>query len=263
MSTVLLLPRLLPARLALACALVLAGLPAARAQTPDASAQPPAVDAPAADAPASDAPSSEGPSGEMPDGEPPAAAAEPPMDDDNMVAPPVVDPKAVETQAVPPGGDPLKRPDGFGDAAVMQPVPVLMKQGYSNWDQGFQSIVSAVTEIDAELARLKLTPTGAPFILYTSTDDGGFQFEAEVPFTGATTEKPKEGFAFSASPAGKAMRFTHRGPYDAMDPTYEQISNLLDAKDLEAQDLYIEEYRSDPRTTPQDDLVIDIWVPLK
>ncbi|MCS0504903.1 GyrI-like domain-containing protein [Ancylobacter mangrovi] len=181
----------------------------------------------------------------------------------SMVAPPVVDPKAVETQAVPLGGDPLKRPDSFGDLAMMQPVPVLAKQGYSDWDEGFDTIVATLKQIYAEMDRLKLKPSGAAFILYTSTDDNGFRFEAEVPFTGATTEKPKEGFDFSASPAGKALRFTHRGPYDAMDPTYEQIANLLDAKDLEAQDLYIEEYRSDPRTTSQDDLVIDIWVPLK
>ena len=40
-------------------------------------------------------------------------------------------------------------------------------------------------------------------------------------------------------------------------------SEKVDAKDLEAQDLYIEEYRSDPRTTSQDDMVIDIFVPLK
>ncbi|MCJ8143985.1 GyrI-like domain-containing protein [Ancylobacter sp. A5.8] len=190
-----------------------------------------------------------------------------PLDDDDggsdMVAPPVVDPKTVETQPVPAESDPMKRPDGFGDAAEMRPVPVLQKKGKALWDEGFASIVATLKEVDAELARLKLKPTGAPFIVYTMTDDVGFEFEAAQPFEGVTTEKPQGGMEFSASPGGKALRFTHRGPYDAMDPTYEQIANLLDAKDLEAQDLYVEEYRSDPRTTPQDDLVIDIWVPLK
>lgn len=194
----------------------------------------------------------------------PETAPDPtPLDEDDMIAPPMVDPRSVETQNLAPAPDPLTRPDGFGDPAVMQPVPVLMKKAHAKWDDAFTTIVATLKQIDAEMARLKLKANGASFIIYTSTDDLGFDFEAAVPFEGATAEKPKDGMEFSASPAGKALRFTHRGPYDAMDPTYEQIANLLDAKDLEAQDVYVEEYRSDPRTTPEDDLVIDIWVPLK
>ena len=189
-------------------------------------------------------------------------APEKPLDQD-MVAPPVVDPKVVETQPVPSNPDPMQRADGFGDPAEMLPVPVLQKKSQARWDDGFAAIVATLKQVDAEMARLKLKPAGSSFIVYTATDDAGFEFEAAVPFSGVTTEKPLGGMEFSASPAGKALRFTHRGPYDAMDPTYEQIANLLDAKDLEAQDLYVEEYRSDPRTTPEDDLVIDIWVPLK
>jgi effector-binding domain-containing protein len=225
--------------LRLVTALLLAVLVAApvRAQTPP------------ADAPPSSAPA-------------PDAAPEQPLDND-MVAPPVVDPKGVETRSVPTQADPLTRPDGFGEPAEMVPVPVLQKKATSNWDDAFPTIVEALKQVDAELARLKLKPVGAPYVIYTLTDDAGFEFEAAVPFEGATVEKPHDGMEFSASPGGKALRFTHRGPYDAMDPTYEQIANLLDAKDLEAQDLYIEEYRSDPRTTDQDNLVIDIWVPLK
>lgn len=192
----------------------------------------------------------------------PSTTPEKPLDED-MVAPPVVDPKAVETQSVPSNADPMQRADGFGDPAEMQPVPVLQKKAQARWDDGYATIVATLKQVDAEMARLKLKPVGSSFIIYTATDDNGFEFEAAVPFSGVTTEKPQGGIEFSASPAGKALRFTHRGSYDAMDPTYEQIANLLDAKDLEAQDLYVEEYRSDPRTTSEDDLVIDIWVPLK
>lgn len=190
-----------------------------------------------------------------------------------MKAPPVVDPKGVDTQPIQPapapgqadsaGQSPLDKPDGFGEEIEMRPSPVLQKRAQSGWDEGFETIVATLKEIGAELDRLNLNPSGPPLVVYTATDDAGFDFEAAIPFAGATTEKPNAAFEFSASPAGKALRFTHRGSFDAMDPTYEQIANLLDAKDLEAQDLYIEEYRSDPRTTAPDDLVIDILVPLK
>ena len=65
------------------------------------------------------------------------------------------------------------------------------------------------------------------------------------------------------SPAGKALKFVHRGSYDAMDTTYEAITNYLDEKQLEAKDLFVEQYMKDPVTTPEDDLVIEVYVPLK
>jgi effector-binding domain-containing protein len=65
------------------------------------------------------------------------------------------------------------------------------------------------------------------------------------------------------SPAGKALKFVHRGSYDAMDTTYEAITNYLDEKQLEAKDLFVEQYMKDPVSTPEDDLVIEVYVPLK
>ncbi len=239
-----------------------AAAPGASAQAP---ASPPAGTAPEASPPAATTPDATAPAVTAP--------ALPGDDDDALSSPPVVDPKGVGTQAVPaaPDGiaaadgnrDPQNRPDGYGELVELQPRAVLTRKGQSSWEEGYVSIVNAVKETDAELARMKLKPAGPPMVVYTATDDAGFDFEVALPFAGATTEKPLGGLTFSASPAGRAMRFTHRGSYDAMDPTYEQIANLLDAKDLEAQDLYIEEYRSDPRSTSPDDLVIDIYVPLK
>jgi effector-binding domain-containing protein len=48
-----------------------------------------------------------------------------------------------------------------------------------------------------------------------------------------------------------------------MDTTYEAITNYLDEKQLDAKDMFIEEYETDPVTTPEDKLVIDVYVPLR
>ena len=48
-----------------------------------------------------------------------------------------------------------------------------------------------------------------------------------------------------------------------MDTTYEAITNHLDEKRLEAKDLFIEEYATDPVVTPEDQLVITVLVPIK
>ena len=48
-----------------------------------------------------------------------------------------------------------------------------------------------------------------------------------------------------------------------MDSTYEAITNYLDDKQLEAKDLFIEEYVTDPVKTEPDNLVINVFVPIK
>ena len=73
----------------------------------------------------------------------------------------------------------------------------------------------------------------------------------------------KGDIAIGKSPSGKALKFIHRGSYDAMDTTYEAITNYLEEKRLEAKDLFVEQYMKDPVTTPEDDLVVEVFVPLK
>ena len=60
-----------------------------------------------------------------------------------------------------------------------------------------------------------------------------------------------------------ALKFVHRGSYDAMDSTYEAITNYLDDKRLEAKDLFIEEYTTDPVKVDPDKLVVNVFVPIK
>jgi effector-binding domain-containing protein len=64
------------------------------------------------------------------------------------------------------------------------------------------------------------------------------------------------------SPAGKALRFVHRGSYDSLDTTFELISNYIDEKQLTVRDVFVEQYIKDPITTSQDDLVIEVYIPL-
>ena len=45
--------------------------------------------------------------------------------------------------------------------------------------------------------------------------------------------------------------------------TYDLITNYLDEKQLEAKDLFVEQYVKDPITTPEDELVIEVYVPIR
>jgi effector-binding domain-containing protein len=99
-------------------------------------------------------------------------------------------------------------------------------------------------------------------IVYTSTDDTGFSYLAEIPVEEEPKNLPKT-ISLGKSPDGRALIFVHRGSYDNMDNTYEAITNHLDDKKLEAKDTFIEEYMTDPLKTQEDRLVINVYVPLK
>ncbi len=99
--------------------------------------------------------------------------------------------------------------------------------------------------------------------IYTKTDDTGFSFLVAAPVAQAPANPPQGDIAVGQAPSGKAMKFVHRGSYDAMDSTYEAITNYLDDKQLNAKDLFIEEYTTDPVKSDPNNLVINVYVPVK
>src|SRR5271163_1616222 len=153
--------------------------------------------------------------------------------------------------------------DPFGEEVTLVEKTIVYVAGSGLWDSAFETITNGFKTVNGVMANLGLKASGAPMTIYTSTDDTGFQFQAAVPVAQAPTVPANSGITVGKSPAGKALKFVHRGSYDAMDTTYEAITNYLDEKQLEAKDLFVEQYMKDPITTPEDDLVIEVYVPLK
>jgi effector-binding domain-containing protein len=153
--------------------------------------------------------------------------------------------------------------DPFGVEVTLVEKPIIYIAGSGMWDSAFDTITGSFKTVNAAMAKAGIKANGPLMTIYTSTDDTGFQFQAAVPVEKAPTLPADSGVTVGTSPAGKALKFVHRGSYDAMDSTYEAITNYLDEKQLEAKDLFIEQYMKDPLTTPEDDLVIEVYVPLK
>jgi effector-binding domain-containing protein len=220
----------------------------ALAQSPPAT--PPAVSAPATQAPAAPATPAPAPS------TPPAPAA-------NPSAAPTAPPAAAETPATPPPATaPVQTADAFGEEIVLEPKTVVIAKGNANWDSAFDTLIDSFKSLSALLDKQGIKRAGNLMIVYTSTDDTGFTFLAEIPVDQDPKNLTKD-MSMGKSPAGKALKFVHRGSYDNMDNTYEAITNHLDDKKLEAKDTFIEEYTTDPLKTAEDTLVINVYVPLK
>jgi effector-binding domain-containing protein len=153
--------------------------------------------------------------------------------------------------------------DAFGEEVTLTAKTIVYAKGSANWDSAFETLVDVFKRINAELARQGVKPSGPPMTIYTSTDDTGFEFQAGFPVAEAPKGALPEGLAIGKSPEGRALKFIHRGSYDAMDSTYEAITNHLDERRLEARDLFVEYYVTDPLTTQEDNLVIEVYVPVK
>ena len=158
---------------------------------------------------------------------------------------------------------PLQPGDVFGEPVTLPPRTIIYLKGHTNWDAAFETLVDTFKSLNEYLDKQGLKPNGPAMTIYTQTDDTGFNFEAAVPLAAAPANPPKGDIAVKQAPSGKAFKFVHRGSYDAMDSTYEAITNYLEDKGLEAKDLFIEEYATDPVKSDPNKLVINVFVPVK
>jgi effector-binding domain-containing protein len=153
--------------------------------------------------------------------------------------------------------------DPFGEDAALTAKPIVYLKGTGTWDNAFETITNAFKTLRAYITKEGLKIDGPSMTIFISTDDTGFQFQAAIPIAEPPKNPPKGEIAVGTSPAGHALKFVHRGSYDGLDNTYEAITNYLDDKKLEAKDVFIEQYLTDPLTTNEDHLVVNVYVRIK
>jgi effector-binding domain-containing protein len=186
---------------------------------------------------------------------PPAPAQQPPAP--AAPTPPAPAAPAPQTEA------PAKPSNEFAVETTLTPKPIVYIKASATWDAAFETILESFKSVYMFLDRQGIKPAGPAMVIYTSSDDAGFDFQAAVPIAEAPKDPPQGDLTVGASPEGKALKFVHRGSYDSLDATYDAITHYLDEQKLEAKDLYVEQYVTDPLQTPEDNLVIEVLVPIK
>ncbi len=151
----------------------------------------------------------------------------------------------------------------FGADINLAARPIVYLKSAGTWDKAFGAIVAALRTVKAFVDKEGLMQDGPAMAIFTLTDDVGFHFEAAIPVAALSKNPPAGEIAVGTSPQGHALKFVHRGSYDALDDAYEAVTNYLDEKGLEAKDMFIEQYVTDPLTANKDSLVINILVPIK
>jgi effector-binding domain-containing protein len=151
--------------------------------------------------------------------------------------------------------------DAFGQEVTLPEKIIVYVTGSGEWDTGYDTLLTAFKSVKTFLDQQGVTPAGPALTIYTAMDDVNFNFQAAWPVT-ALPKGPLGDFASGTSPSGKALRFVHRGSFEAMTQTYDAVSHYVEEKQISSRELLVEEYVSDILTTPSDSLVINIFVPI-
>jgi effector-binding domain-containing protein len=163
----------------------------------------------------------------------------------------------------PPAATPAPPGDVFGESTALTAKTIIYVKGSGTWDKAFDTITTSFKKIKAYLDKEGIKSNGLAMTIFTATDDAGFEYQAAIPIAEAPKNPPHGDILLGQSPDGQALKFVHRGSYDDLDNTYEAITNYLDDKRLEAKDLFIEEYVTDPMTTDPSKLVVNVYVLIK
>jgi effector-binding domain-containing protein len=153
--------------------------------------------------------------------------------------------------------------DPFGEELTLTARPMVFLKGTAMWDSAFETLTQAFKTVSEVMQKQGIKAAGPAMTIYLATDDTGFTFEAGYPISEEPKDPPKGDITVGMSPDGKALKFVHRGSYDSMESTYDAITNFIEEKQLEARDQLIEQYVTDPLTTPDDKLVIEVLVLVK
>jgi effector-binding domain-containing protein len=194
-----------------------------------------------------------------------AQPATPGVTQSTPAAPAAEAPAATPPAAAPPAADQPSDDSSTGQTLDMVAHPAAYIEGKANWSEGFGALMGAIATINAELTKAGVAASGRPIAVFVETDDTGFGYRAMVPIDKAPEGKTtlSETVKLGETPAGRAMKFEHRGSYEDIDSTYEAITAYLDEKGLEAANMFVEEYLNDVKTADDPNLQVDIYVLLK
>jgi len=109
-----------------------------------------------------------------------------------------------------------------------------------------------------------------PRAIYTGYGAEGVDFTVAVPVAADSAVDAEESeITVGEIPGGQALRFIHEGPYPKLRETYEQITawmkeqGMLESEADWAKYMPMwEEYINDPESTPEEELITHIYVPL-
>ncbi len=122
---------------------------------------------------------------------------------------------------------------------------------------------AAYKEIYEFMQKNQVQPAGAPISITNSYDEKSFNFNAAAPFLPPFKAKLSGRVILDSIPDCKVVKAVHKGPYDNLTATYNAVMKYIADNKLTIAGRPWEEYMTDPGTTKPQDMVTNIFFPVK
>lgn len=199
----------------------------------------------------------------------PAAAAPTPAAPAPAVTAPAAPPAPAQAAPAAPATPPAAAPAPAPSQAAAPPPeevdlperPVLSITGTGQWQEAEDKLGAAFESLAIAAKKAGVKPAGAPLVQYLESDDSGFSFVVMLPIDKAPAKgKPlPKGIKAEVSPSGPALRFSPSATADDLEEVYARIDDYLSAQGLTLSSM-VEEYGEDAIASPEDRIVVDIYV---
>lgn len=125
-------------------------------------------------------------------------------------------------------------------------------------------MAAAWSVMRAFLAKRRVRPCGPPVVRYHDWNiaTGKITFDLGYPVAASAVAKASGEVRAGRTPAGKALKAVHRGPYMTIPETYRAMAAHMEAAHIAMPSTSWEVYVSDPDTTPQADLLTEVYMPV-
>lgn len=155
--------------------------------------------------------------------------------------------------------EPAPTPPPAPEEITLTARPVLFVTGRTTWDDAEAKMSSAFATLAKAIEKTGAKGAGAPLVQYIETDGDDVGYKAMLPVAEIPKGALPKGVKSGTSPAGRAWKFRHVGAPDDLEEVYGRIDDWLAQKKLDLK-MVVEEYDEDAVASPEDRIVVDVWV---
>ena len=101
---------------------------------------------------------------------------------------------------------------------------------------------------------------GPALSVYRDYTENGMTVDIGFPVAAAALAKATGDIKAGQTPSGKAIKVVHKGSYQRLRDTYGEIEEHFKTKGIPMSAMSWEVYVNDPNSTPEDDLVTEIFM---
>jgi effector-binding domain-containing protein len=120
-------------------------------------------------------------------------------------------------------------------------------------------LAAAYREITAFMAQHTIERTAQPMAIMRVDRGNRYELLAAIPVVPRDIE-PSGRIEWGRSPAGRAVRVTHHGPYQGLPGSYDRLAAWMAAHGMAAGPVSWEHYISDPNETDPADLITHVYM---